>query len=61
MYIAKQRDGSNKTGCFNSICPGFIPAAGAVLQPGAVIDPVSENGVLQNITLKVFKVGDGSS
>lgn len=56
----KHRDGSNKTGCFNSDCPGFVPAAGAVLQPGAVIDPVSDNGVLQNITFKVFMVGLGS-
>ncbi|KAL6889042.1 hypothetical protein ACP4OV_010068 [Aristida adscensionis] len=47
--------GSQKTGCFNTECSGFVPAASATIAPGAVIDPVSDARNVQNITLKVFK------
>ncbi|XBJ13059.1 hypothetical protein VPH35_017474 [Triticum aestivum] len=51
------RDAYRTTGCFDMECPGFEPARGARLKPGAVIDPSSH----QKITIKVLqdrKTGD---
>ena len=54
----QQRDGSDKTGCYNMECPGFIRANGAIIAPGDAIHPVSKvpDGPTQNITLRVNKV-----
>lgn len=48
----KPRDTYRTTGCFDMECPGFEPAWGARLKPGAVIDPSSH----QKITIKVLQV-----
>jgi hypothetical protein len=51
-----QRDGYEKTGCYNMECSGFVVADGAVVTPGALIHPVSKDGHLENVTLRVLKV-----
>ncbi|TVU33385.1 hypothetical protein EJB05_25200, partial [Eragrostis curvula] len=55
FYTYWTRDGSQKSGCYNMDCPGFVRADGATVVPGAVIDPVGDAHNLQNITIKVFK------
>jgi hypothetical protein len=38
-------------------CPGFEPASGSGLTPGAIIDLVlNVNGARQNLTIKVYGV-----
>uniref|UniRef100_M8B3H6 Neprosin PEP catalytic domain-containing protein n=1 Tax=Aegilops tauschii TaxID=37682 RepID=M8B3H6_AEGTA len=57
IWVGWQRDAYRTTGCFDMECPGFEPARGARLKPGAVIDPSSH----QKITIKVLqdrKTGD---
>jgi hypothetical protein len=54
----QQKDGYDKTGCFNMKCPGFVRTNGTNLSPGALIHPVSDVGAgkLQNVTIRVLKV-----
>ncbi|TVU36785.1 hypothetical protein EJB05_18732, partial [Eragrostis curvula] len=57
FYVTWTTDDYQKTGCYNLLCPGYVPEANVKIIPGVAIEAVSDpNGPKRTMIFKVFKV-----
>jgi len=58
--ISKQADGFNKTGCYNTLCPGFVQVS-TDIPLGYLLQPVSTYGGKQyEVGINMYKVASTS-
>ncbi|TVU36765.1 hypothetical protein EJB05_18712, partial [Eragrostis curvula] len=60
FYVSWTTDKYQKTGCYNLLCPGYVPEANVKIVPGVAIEAVSDpHGAKRTMIFKVFKDNSG--
>lgn len=52
----KQGDGNRNTGCYNTLCPGFVQIDGKVTPTSRILLTSTYGGQQQELKVQVFQV-----